>query len=109
MTGRDTGCAVRIFKRAALDGVFPFNGWHRFLPLLVHGRGAKTLEIPVNHRPRIAGVSKYGIWNRLGRGIVDLFGVAWYQRRRLQPITFSELNSSGTAPKICPPAQNHQA
>ena len=106
---RDTGCAVRIFKRAALDGVFPFNGWHRFLPLLVHGRGAKhTGDRPSTTGP-IAGVSKYGIWNRLGRGIVDLFGVAWYQRRRLQPVIFSELNSSGTAPKICPPAQNHQA
>ena len=83
---RDTGCACRVFKRTALNGVFPFNGLHRFLPVLVHGGGAKTLELPVNHRPRVAGVSKYGVWNRLGRGMVDLFALAWYQRRRWRPV-----------------------
>jgi dolichol-phosphate mannosyltransferase len=79
---RDTGCALRVFKRTALDGVFPFNGLHRFLPVLVHGGGATARELPVHHRPRVAGVSKYGVWNRLGRGIFDLFALAWYQRRR---------------------------
>jgi dolichol-phosphate mannosyltransferase len=88
---RDTGCALRAFKRSALQGVFPFNGLHRFLPVLVHGGGATTLEVPVNHRPRVAGVSKYGVWNRLGRGIADLFAIAWYQKRRLRPVSFTEL------------------
>ena len=78
----DTGCAVRVFKREVLDGIFGFNGLHRFLPVLVHGGGFRTLELPVSHRPRVAGVSKYGVWNRLGRGIVDLFAIRWYQRRR---------------------------
>lgn len=87
---RDTGCAMRVFKRSALEGVFPFNGWHRFLPILVHGAGARTLEVPVNHRPRVAGVSKYGMWNRLGRGIYDLIGVGWYQKRRIRPVPISE-------------------
>jgi dolichol-phosphate mannosyltransferase len=87
---QDTGCSLRVFKRTALDGVFPFNGWHRFLPVLVHGNGAVTKEAPVNHRPRAAGVSKYGVWNRLGRGIFDLIGVAWYQKRRLQPAAFTK-------------------
>ena len=87
---RDTGCAIRAFRRSALDGLFPFNGLHRFLPLLVYGNGAKTLEVPVNHRPRVAGVSKYGVWNRLGRGIYDLVGLAWYQKRRLRPVPFTE-------------------
>lgn len=86
----DTGCALRAFKRSALDGLFPFNGLHRFLPILVHGGGAKVREIPVSHRPRVAGVSKYGVWNRLGRGVVDLFAIAWYQRRRLRSVPFSE-------------------
>ena len=90
---RDTGCAIRAFKRTALIGVFPFNGLHRFLPVIVHGGGAKTLEVPVNHRPRLAGVSKYGVWNRLGRGIYDLFAIAWYQKRRFRPVEFSELPS----------------
>lgn len=82
----DTGCGYRVFKRTALAGIFPFNGWHRFLPILVHGNGVSTREVPVNHRPRVAGVSKYGVWNRLGRGVLDLIGVAWYQKRRLGPI-----------------------
>jgi dolichol-phosphate mannosyltransferase len=87
----DTGCAIRAFKRTALTGVFPFNGLHRFLPVIVHGGGFKTLEVPVNHRARVAGVSKYGVWNRLGRGIYDLFAIAWYQKRRFRPVGFSEL------------------
>jgi dolichol-phosphate mannosyltransferase len=87
---RDTGCFLRVFKRTALEGVLPFNGWHRFLPVLVHGTGARVKEVPVNHRPRAAGVSKYGVWNRLGRGLYDLFGVGWYLQRRLRPVAFSE-------------------
>ena len=47
-------------------------------------------EVPVNHRPRVAGVSKYGVWNRLGRGIHDLVGVGWYQRRRLAPVRLED-------------------
>ena len=82
----DTGCALRVFKRSALEGVFPFNGWHRFLPILVQTAGASTLEVPVNHRPRHAGVSKYGVWNRVWRGLFDLVGVNWYQKRRLRRV-----------------------
>ena len=89
---RDTGCAIRAFKRESLAGVFPFNGLHRFLPVLVHGGGFKTLEMPVNHRPRVAGVSKYGVWNRLGRGIYDLFAMAWYQKRRYRAPGYEELS-----------------
>ena len=87
----DTGCAMRVFKRSALTGVFPFNGFHRFLPVLVHGNGVSTLEVPVNHRPRVAGVSKYGVWNRLWRGIYDLLALSWFQKRRLRPVKFTEL------------------
>lgn len=88
---RDTGCALRVFRRGVLTGVFAFNGWHRFLPILVAGAGFRAREIPVNHRPRLAGVSKYGAWNRLWRGLFDLFGVAWLQKRRLKPVAYSEL------------------
>jgi len=87
----DTGCAMRVFKRSALAGVFPFNGFHRFLPVLVHGNGVSTLEVPVNHRPRVAGVSKYGVWNRVWRGIYDLIALSWFQKRRLRPVKFTEL------------------
>ena len=87
----DTGCALRVFRRSALRGIFPFNGLHRFLPVLVHSAGGRTKEIPINHRPRVAGVSKYGLWNRLGRGIFDLFAIAWYQKRRIGEIPYHEL------------------
>lgn len=83
---RDTGCGLRAFKRPVLDSLFAFNGFHRFMPVLAHSAGAKVIEIPVNHRPRIAGKSKYGVWNRLWRGIVDLFGVSWFQKRRIPPV-----------------------
>ena len=87
----DTGCALRAFKRAVLDGVFPFHGWHRFLPILVQDGGATTKEVPVNHRPRMAGVSKYGVWDRFWRGIFDLIGVRWYQKRRLRRVPLTKL------------------
>jgi dolichol-phosphate mannosyltransferase len=90
----DTGCAFRAFKRTAIEGVLPFNGVHRFLPVLVHGNGARTKEIPIGHRARVSGVSKYGLWNRLGRGIHDLIGVSWYQKRRLPRIVTTDLESS---------------
>jgi dolichol-phosphate mannosyltransferase len=83
---QDTGCALRVFKRPVLDTLFAFNGFHRFMPVLAHSAGARVIELPVNHRHRVAGVSKYGLWNRLGRGIVDLFAVAWYQKRRVPAI-----------------------
>ena len=89
---RDTGCGLRVFKRSALDGVFPFNGLHRFLPILVQGAGASTCEIPIKHRPRVAGASKYGVRNRLGRGIFDLFAIAWYQRRRGGHVPFEKMD-----------------
>ena len=88
---QDAGCAVRIFRRTAIEGLAPFNGWHRFLPVLVHAAGIATREMPVNHRPRVAGVSKYGVWNRVWRGIYDLVGVGWYLRRRLSAVPVTKL------------------
>ena len=99
---RDTGCAIRAFKREALAGVFPFNGLHRFLPVLVHGGGFKTREVPVNHRPRVAGVSKYGVWNRLGRGIYDLLAMAWYQKRRYRAPGYIELADERAPKRVLP-------
>jgi len=87
----DTGCAFRAFKREALRGVFPFNGMHRFLPVLVHAHGFRTKEIDIGHRPRVAGQSKYGVWNRLGRGLYDLIAIAWYQKRRLPRLAVAEI------------------
>lgn len=88
---RDTGCFLRVFRRQALEGVIPFNGWHRFLPILVQAAGRTVREHPVNHRPRTAGQSKYGVWNRLGRGLYDLMGVGWLLARALRPVPSLQL------------------
>lgn len=87
---KDTGCAMRVFRHECLQAIFPFNGLHRFMPILVKNGGFRTLEIPVNHRPRVSGISKYGISNRLWRGICDLFAMAWYARRQLRPVVEKE-------------------
>lgn len=88
---RDTGCALRVFKRECVDGLTAFNGLHRFLPILVAGAGWKTREVPVNHRARMAGASKYGVWNRVWRGLYDLIGVGWLMKRRLRPVPVNRL------------------
>jgi len=86
---RDTGCNLRGFKRWIIEAVPAFNGFHRFMPILAQGAGAKVREIPVSHRPRKAGKTKYGIGNRLGRGIYDLVMVRWYLKRQLKLIPTS--------------------
>lgn len=96
----DTGCAMRVFKRSALQNIFPFDGLHRFLPVLVHASGAKAKEVPINHRSRTAGISKYGLNNRLWRGIADLFAIAWYQKRRIGEIPSVELANDLSAPAV---------
>lgn len=94
---RDTGCNLRAFKRSVLETVPPFNGFHRFMPVLAHGGGAIVKEIPVAHHPRAAGKPNYGVWNRLGRGICDLFMVRWYLKRQLRPVNVLE-NPSARRP-----------
>jgi dolichol-phosphate mannosyltransferase len=69
---RDSGCNLRVFKRSVLKLLPVFDGLHRFVPILAHGGGAIVEEMPVAHHPRVAGLSKYGILNRLGRGISGL-------------------------------------
>ena len=69
---RDSGCNLRVFKRSVLKLLPAFDGLHRFMPILAHGRGARVKEMPVTHHARVAGLSKYGIRNRLGRGISGL-------------------------------------
>src|SRR5436190_5588344 len=67
----DTGCSLKLVKRSAIDRVALYTGMHRFLPTLVRMQGRKVIEIPVHHRPRKFGVSKYGAMNRAMRGLVD--------------------------------------
>ncbi len=78
----DVGCSTRVLRREAALAVPYFHGMHRFLPTLVAMRGFTVTEIPVSHRARQAGQSKYGIHNRLRAGIADLFGVRWLVSRQ---------------------------
>jgi len=77
----DTGCGIKLFDRAVFLDLPYFDHMHRYLPALMQRAGYRTLSVPVNHRPRSAGVSKYGMWNRLWVGISDLRGVSWLIRR----------------------------
>jgi dolichol-phosphate mannosyltransferase len=80
---RDTGCTLKAMRRECVSALVPFKGMHRFIPALVKGAGYRLVEIPVNHRPRRFGQSKYGLGNRAFRATVDMFGVRWLLSRRL--------------------------
>ena len=77
----DTGCGLKLFERALFLELPYFSHMHRFLPALVQRAGYGIQSVPVGHRPRTRGVSKYGMWNRLWVGISDIRGVAWLIRR----------------------------
>ncbi|MEP7011106.1 MAG: glycosyltransferase family 2 protein [Acidobacteriota bacterium] len=77
----DVGCTLRVCRRELLQELPMFTGLHRFLPTLLKMQGGRVVEIPVNHRPRLHGVAKYGIGNRLWRALADLFAVRWMQKR----------------------------
>jgi dolichol-phosphate mannosyltransferase len=78
---RDSGCGTKGFRRAVIPHLVSFNGVHRFFAAVVRNAGFSLTECPVSHHARIHGVSKYGISNRLWRGIYDLVGVGWLVRR----------------------------
>jgi glycosyltransferase involved in cell wall biosynthesis len=80
---RDTGCTLKAMRRDCIGALFPFKGMHRFIPALVKAAGYRLVEIPVNHRPRKYGQSKYGLGNRALRATIDMFGVRWLLARRL--------------------------
>ncbi len=79
---RDTGCTLKAMRRDCVSALLPFKGMHRFIPALVKGAGYRLVEIPVNHRPRRFGQSKYGLGNRALRATIDMFGVRWLLSRR---------------------------
>jgi dolichol-phosphate mannosyltransferase len=79
---RDTGCTLKVMRRECRESLVLFNGMHRFIPALIRNSGFRVTEMPVNHRPRIHGVSKYGFGNRALRATMDMFGVRWLNSRR---------------------------
>lgn len=80
---RDTGCTLKAMRSECVTALVPFKGMHRFIPALVKGAGYRLIEIPVDHRPRRFGQTKYGLGNRAVRATVDMFGVRWLLSRRL--------------------------
>lgn len=83
-TINDSACSLKVYKRHCVDGIFMFNGAHRFMPTLVKMRGYTVLEVPVKHSQRYAGVAKYGFRNRAWRAFKDLLGVRWLKSRFLR-------------------------
>jgi len=80
----DVGCSLRVMRAEHVKRVKMVRGMHRFLPTLLRMEGARVMEMPVNHRPRHLGESKYGIGNRLFVGLADVFAVRWMQSRAVR-------------------------
>jgi dolichol-phosphate mannosyltransferase len=80
---RDTGCTLKAMRHKCVSALVPFKGMHRFVPALIKAAGYRLVEIPVNHRPRRFGKSKYSLGNRALRATIDMFGVRWLLSRRL--------------------------
>lgn len=88
-TIQDAGCTYRAFRRDCVERVKVFKGMHRFLPTLMRLEGYRVLEVPVESRPRLHGVSKYGMWNRAFAAFYDLLAVRW-MRTRVVPWRIAE-------------------
>lgn len=103
----DTGCNLRVFKRAILNVLPAFDGVHRFMPVFVHNVGLIVKEVPVSHHPRTAGRSNYGISNRLMRGIRDLLMVRWFLKRQIGRVTGANRSAQATLlePKAAAPGR----
>ena len=80
----DTGCGFMIFRRAVIEKLQLFEGMHRFFPALALMHGFTVTEVPVPHYPRLHGVAKYGVGNRLFKSLYDLMAVRWMQSRCLR-------------------------
>jgi dolichol-phosphate mannosyltransferase len=79
---RDAGCGLKAFRRDVFLALPYFDGLHRFLPALMRREGYEVGYVDVVDRPRRAGTSNYGLWDRLWVGILDLAGVWWLIRRK---------------------------
>ena len=79
----DVTCPMKAFRVEIVPHLPAFDGMHRFYPTLARMAGFRVVEVPVAHRPRGSGRSKYGVWNRLGKGLSDLRAIRWMQRNRL--------------------------
>ena len=81
---QDSGCTFRAFRRECLRGLVLYRGFHRFIPTLLKMRGYRVVEVPVSHRPRRFGRSKYGVLNRAVVSLADLLVIRWMNARLLR-------------------------
>lgn len=108
----DTGCSLKLFRAACFKQIRLYEGMHRFLPTLVKMEGYDIVEVPVNHHPRHAGTSKYGVWNRLFKSFKDLLAVRWMKTRllRYELVSFDEApgqKSTHIQPRIAQSMSTH--
>jgi dolichol-phosphate mannosyltransferase len=80
----DTGCSLKLYRKSCLDKIKLFNGMHRFLPALFKIEGFRIIEVPVNHRERTKGKTKYNFFNRSFNTIADMLAVRWMGKRQLK-------------------------
>lgn len=98
-TIRDTGCSLRVMRReVALALPLEYRGMHRFIPVTARDLGFTVIEVPVRHRPRVSGRTKYGIWNRALPGLIDCFALRWMRARR-RSVAWAPLECIGPRPE----------
>lgn len=94
----DSGCSLKVFRRAVVERIPLFHNMHRFFPALARMHGFSVTEVPVQHFPRAHGHSKYGVGNRLFAGLYDLLAVRWMQKRCFHYTIVNEPADSSDAP-----------
>jgi glycosyltransferase involved in cell wall biosynthesis len=102
----DVGCTLKAFRTEYLQRIPMFTGMHRFLPTLLKMEGARVVEVPVNHRPRLHGQPKYNIRNRIWRALADLFAVRWMQKRWIDRDLSEEIDTWNPKPSGSPSASS---
>lgn len=80
---QDTGCPMKLFKREVAESFHLYEGFHRFLPTLARTNGFSVIEVPVGHRERVAGTSKYGVLNRVFVSLMDAIVIGWLRKRTI--------------------------
>lgn len=85
----DSGCGLKLLRRDLFLALPRFDALHRFMPALVIRAGGHVVSVPIGHRPRRNGVSKYGIWRRGAVSLIDLLAVAWLQARHTKPTLYA--------------------
>lgn len=81
---KDTGCSLKVYRKSALEKIKMYQGMHRFLPALFLIEGFRVSEVPVNHRERVKGKTKYNFFNRSFNTIADMLAVRWMHKRQLR-------------------------